>query len=95
MLQVTYLVWDGKRAGLAVRWEVSWQEGYESRWWRGVGEGVRSRQSSKVTHHVVLQGDRRVCGHKTCLQVCQYNDSLNFPHNTLTDHCRIYANKND
>ena len=46
---------------------------------------MRSFQRSKVTHQVVLQGDR-VCGHRTCLQVCQYNDSLNIPHSTLTDH---------
>ena len=38
------------------------------------------------TYHVVLQGDRGVRGHRTCPQVCQYNDSLNIPHSTLTDH---------
>ena len=46
---------------------------------------MRILQRSKVTDQVVLQGDRGVCGYRTRLQVCQYNDSLNIPHSTLTD----------
>ena len=87
LLQATnrcVLVWAGERVWSVVRWVVYYGRGDTRVVDDGGGHGVTAEVKGGSPSGTA--GDRGVCGHRTCLQVCQYNDSLNIPHSTLTDH---------
>ena len=49
----------------------------------GDGGGSEVTAEVKADFPCCTAGDRGVCGHRTCLQVC---DSISIPHSALTDH---------